>query len=71
MGPGVPASEPQGPRPSEWPCEKEIFSGAGGNRTPVHQPVNEPATTIPDIESHAVSPAGQLVTLRWPSLSLS
>ena len=24
------------------------LGGAGGNRTPVHQPVNEPATTIPD-----------------------
>jgi hypothetical protein len=34
--------------------------GAGGNRTPVHQPVNEPATTIPDIDTDAVSPTGRL-----------
>jgi hypothetical protein len=34
--------------------------GAGGNRTPVHQLVNEPATTIPDSEADAASPAGRL-----------
>ena len=34
--------------------------GAGGNRTPVHQPVNERATTIPDIGTDAVPPAGRL-----------
>ena len=34
--------------------------GAGGNRTPVHQLVYEPATTIPDIETDAVSPAGRM-----------
>ena len=36
--------------------------GAGGNRTPVHQPVDEPATTVPDFEAVAASPAGRLVT---------
>ena len=34
--------------------------GAGGNRTPVHQPVNEPATTIPGIASDAETPTGRL-----------
>ena len=37
-----------------------MFGGAGGNRTPVHQPVDEPATTIPDLEPDASSLAGQL-----------
>ena len=36
------------------------FRGAGGNRTPVHQPVNEPATTIPGIATDAVTPTGRL-----------
>ena len=36
------------------------FCGAGGNRTPVHQSVNGPATTIPDLEPDASSLAGQL-----------
>jgi hypothetical protein len=35
--------------------------GAGGNRTPVRQPLNEPATTIPVIETDAVSPAGRTI----------
>jgi hypothetical protein len=34
--------------------------GAGGNRTPVHQPVIEPATTIPGIATDAVTPTGRL-----------
>ena len=34
--------------------------GAGGNRTPVHQPVNELATTIPDVATDAVTPTGRL-----------
>lgn len=34
--------------------------GAGGNRTPVHQPVNELATTIPGVDTDAVSPTGRL-----------
>ncbi len=39
---------------------REPDGGAGGNRTPVHQPVNELATTIPDIASDAETPAGRL-----------
>ncbi len=35
-------------------------SGAGGNRTPVHQPVDELATTIPGIATDAVTPTGRL-----------
>lgn len=34
--------------------------GAGGNRTPVHQPVNELATTIPGVDTDAVPPTGRL-----------
>ena len=41
-------------------------SGAGGNRTPVHQPVNEPATTIPGIDTDAVTPTGRLSALGGP-----
>jgi hypothetical protein len=37
-----------------------IVRGAGGNRTPVHQPVNELATTIPGVDTDAVSPTGRL-----------
>ena len=37
-----------------------LRGGAGGNRTPVHQSVNGPATTIPDLEPDASSLAGQL-----------
>jgi hypothetical protein len=36
--------------------------GAGGNRTPVRQPVDEPATTIPSFEADAASPAGRSTT---------
>ncbi len=36
------------------------FCGAGGNRTPVHQPVNELATTIPGVATDAVTPTGRL-----------
>ena len=36
--------------------------GAGGNRTPVHQPVDEPATTIPDSGAIAAPPAGRMTT---------
>ena len=39
-----------------------MCGGAGGNRTPVHQPVDEPATTVPDIEAVAAPPAGRLAT---------
>ena len=41
------------------PCSGHMC-GAGGNRTPVHQSVNGPATTIPDLEPDASSLAGQL-----------
>src|SRR5215216_3761965 len=37
-----------------------LFRGAGGNRTPVHQPVDEPATTIPVPGADAAPPAGRL-----------
>jgi hypothetical protein len=36
------------------------ISGAGGNRTPVHQPVNGPDTTIPDFKPDAGLSAGRL-----------
>ena len=41
--------------PAGW-----LFRGAGGNRTPVHQPVNELATTIPGVATDAVTPTGRL-----------
>ena len=37
-----------------------LRGGAGGNRTPVHQPVDEPATTIPVPGADAAPPAGRL-----------
>jgi len=40
--------------------ELAFVCGAGGNRTPVHQPVDEPATTIPGIATDAVTPTGRL-----------
>ena len=46
--------------PEAWPLSLGEICGAGGNRTPVHQPVNEPATTIPVLEADAASPAGRL-----------
>ena len=39
-----------------------LRGGAGGNRTPVHQPVDEPATTIPVPGADAAPPAGRLTT---------
>ncbi len=36
--------------------------GAGGNRTPVHQAETVRATTVPDLEADATSPAGRLTT---------
>ena len=36
------------------------MGGAGGNRTPVHQAETARATTIPDFEADATSPAGRL-----------
>jgi hypothetical protein len=35
--------------------------GAGGNRTPVHQPVDDHATTVPDIGADAAPPAGRMI----------
>ena len=43
--------------------------GAGGNRTPVHQALNDRDTTIPDFRTDAVLPAGRLA--RRPSAQLS
>ena len=50
------------------PAEQAEIEWSWGNRTPVHQPMNEPATTIPDFEADAASPAGRLVVIRyrWP-----
>ena len=48
-------------RPSPaFPLVDGTFRGAGGNRTPVHQPLNELATTIPGIATDAVTPTGRL-----------
>jgi hypothetical protein len=44
------------------------ISGAGGNRTPVHQPVNGPATTIPGFGPDAGPSAGRLTLRSTPSL---
>ena len=41
-------------------CLATSHGGAGGNRTPVHQPVNELATTIPGVATDAVTPTGRL-----------
>ena len=49
------------PSPAK-PLVDGTVCGAGGNRTPVHQPVHELATTIPDIEAVAASLAGQMST---------
>jgi len=47
--------------PGRWHVSFRSFvRGAGGNRTPVHQPVIEPATTIPGIATDAVTPTGRL-----------
>ena len=49
--------------PQVKPCTGMLLGvpgGAGGNRTPVHQPMPEPATTIPGIDADAASPAGRL-----------
>ncbi len=43
-----------------FPLVDGTFRGAGGNRTPVHQPVDELATTIPGIATDAVTPTGRL-----------
>ena len=47
---------------SHSPRSEPIFgqSGAGGNRTPVHQATNVRATTIPDSLANAARPAGRL-----------
>ena len=42
--------------------------GAGGNRTPVPQPVNELATTIPGIASNAETPTGRLQAQGLPRI---
>ena len=50
-------------------CLATSHSGAGGNRTPVHQPPSGPATTIPDAEPDAGSLAGQLILRSTSGLS--
>ena len=40
--------------------DRKPDGGAGGNRTPVHQPVDELATTIPGVATDAVTPTGRL-----------
>jgi hypothetical protein len=46
------------------PGQSPFFArgGAGGNRTPVHQAETVRATTVPDLEADATSPAGRLTT---------
>ncbi len=51
--------------------EQRSMSGAGGNRTPVHQAENARATTIPDFETDAISPAGRLPRLPEATTRLS
>ncbi len=45
---------------SAYAPQNACVRGAGGNRTPVHQPVIELATTIPDFDTDAVPPTGRL-----------
>ena len=56
--------KPCGPNPAEGSvrpgCLATSQSGAGGNRTPVHQALYVRATTIPDLHPEAGRPAGQL-----------
>ena len=47
---------------------KSPHGGAGGNRTPVHQSVNGPATTIPVCEPDAGSSAGRLTFVNARSI---
>ena len=54
--------------PDRVECRTTSHCGAGGNRTPVHQPVSELATTIPDIDTDAVSPTGRLSDRVGPRL---
>ena len=53
--------------PHSTPCDLGDRGGAGGNRTPVHQPVDEPATTVPGFGAVAAPPAGRLVAWRSPN----
>ncbi len=64
-GPTSPKRVGGSSRPTTWckspgRCPFRARWSAGGNRTPVHQPVNELATTIPDVDTDAVSPTGRL-----------
>jgi hypothetical protein len=50
--------------------------GAGGNRTPVHQAMNDPDTTIPAVwltQQHrrVGRPSGQITLAWWPANRLS
>ena len=40
-----------------------LGSGAGGNRTPVHQAMSVRDTTIPDFETDAISPTGRMFSI--------
>ena len=44
------------------------MSGAGGNRTPVHQAVTARATTIPECGAHAAPPPGRLTSEGGPRI---
>jgi hypothetical protein len=67
---GKPEGGPKGPRKPKRPnpyrgfgypgCLATSHCGAGGNRTPVHQPMNVLATTIPGVTSNAEAPTGRL-----------
>ena len=64
---GLTRSGPGNPPPSSKLAKHLVDGhfrrgGAGGNRTPVRQPVDEPATTIPGYEAVAASPAGRSTT---------
>ncbi|MFM2071696.1 MAG: hypothetical protein RLZZ623_1959 [Actinomycetota bacterium] len=50
------------PRPFGCKARVNRVSGAGGNRTPVHQAKSARATTIPDSLPNAGRPAGRLAT---------
>jgi hypothetical protein len=47
---------------------RDFVSGAGGNRTPVHQAENARATTIPDFETDEIPKSGRLPVSAgvWP-----
>ena len=61
--------KPEPPRGFGCPgCLATSHCGAGGNRTPVPQPVDELATTIPGIASDAETPTGRLQAQGLPRI---